>query len=84
MTFMNMPGCCALYGRGTLLQFKLEYFLQILAEHCHILCMQHRLYLQGLFITGCVCVCVYVYMYRHVEISTFIYLQSFYCVGFIA
>ena len=58
MTFMNMPGCCALYGRGTLLQFKLEYFLQILAEHCHILCMQHRLYLQGLFITGCVCVCV--------------------------
>ena len=52
MTFMNMSGCCVLYGCGMLLQFKLEYFLQILAEHCHVLCMQHRLYLQWPFIAG--------------------------------
>jgi len=45
-----------------LLQFKLEYafFLQILAEHSHVLCMQHRLYLQRPLIA--VYVCVYIYM----------------------
>jgi len=45
-----------------LLQFKLEYvyFLQILAEHSHVLCRQHRLYLQRPCIAVYVCVCVYV------------------------
>ena len=38
MIFMNMSGCCVLCRCGMLLQFKLEYFLQILAAE-HLSCI---------------------------------------------
>jgi hypothetical protein len=71
MKFMNMSGCYVFYGCGMLLQFKLKYTLQILAEHSYVLCMQHRLYLQWPFIAGYVFLCIFVDMLKTVHLFAY-------------